>query len=216
MFLGVWVCGRRWEGIGLPSKSLSEGFMLVSREEVCACVSMCRVFTWCMCVFIHVFGSSTMLPVICRQPATWLWSDLIETRKEAVVKGLAAGWVSFKCQKEKGRKINGFSEIYAFLQLPLTWRLGRGLLTDWGLPGTGRVFLGPFCWWVWHALWTGHWVMEWQGQRFAFGWPLWTARVFIAVSVASLRRPAANEKALKDCQWVLTPSSSPYLMCTWK
>lgn len=61
-----------------------------------------------------------------------------ESREEAAAKRLAAGWVWFRCQKEKGRKINGLSEMKAFLQLPRP-REGRGPLTDRGSPGTGRV-----------------------------------------------------------------------------
>lgn len=64
-----------------------------------------RVFsTWYACVFIHVFGGSGSLRAACRVA-------LIRSREEAVAKRLAAGWVWFRCQKEKGRKINGLSEM---------------------------------------------------------------------------------------------------------
>lgn len=61
-------------------------------------------------MFIHVFGG--------RSWCSACGVALIRSREEAFARPLAAGWVWFKCQKEKGRKINGLSEVNAFLQLP--------------------------------------------------------------------------------------------------
>lgn len=115
--------------------SVSDGFLLVSLEKVYVCVSVYIVFffTCYVCVFIHVFGGSIVVQVLCGRPAAWLRSDLIKSREEA------ARWVWFRRQKENGRKIDVLSEMKAFLQLPRPCLSGRGPLTDRGSPGTGRV-----------------------------------------------------------------------------
>lgn len=68
---------------------------------------------------------------LCKRP-----TDQISTGSG---KWVAAGWVWFRCQKEKQRKINGLSDRSAFLRFPPSCQSRRVPLTERGLPGTGRV-----------------------------------------------------------------------------
>lgn len=61
--------GRDWLAV-----SVSLRWFPVSelRKSACLCVSVYSIFMWCVCVFIHVFGGSTVVLVLCRRPVAWL------------------------------------------------------------------------------------------------------------------------------------------------
>lgn len=79
-------------------------------------------------VFIHVFGSSLKLLVLCRQPAMWLWSGLVGLRAEAVEKLL--GGSGSGVRERRGERLMASLKMSTFLRLPQRCPSERALLSN--------------------------------------------------------------------------------------
>lgn len=111
-FVRVWARGRRGEGISSLSVSVSDGFLLASREKLYVCVSIHSIFLHGMCV------CSTCVLKVARR--CWFSAGSLPRGSDQILSspgrkllrsGPAAGRVWFRCQRGKARKMNGLSEM---------------------------------------------------------------------------------------------------------
>lgn len=90
LLVEMFFCVLMLGGWCLLSKWVPDSFMLVSKEGVYACMSVYGIF-YKIHMCSYTFGSRILLQEPCRRPATWLWSDVIEAKEEAVVSNRVLG-----------------------------------------------------------------------------------------------------------------------------